>query len=383
MVPPSEGGVVNNPSDNKIYDPASLHPGLVQGAARFSKLAAECPQMTGVVIDDFLQNYKGNQTGCVKCPKSHPHAYGNLNSGEFCCPWPIDANGHCLRPPDAPKSGLTECCIKPGSMLQCQGYARCGVNPSNRTVCRSTGEKTITLDDVIQIKCALLGKTVSPETGHCDVESVAKTPQLKLFLTWYTRFSRGYHEDGLLSGKMPTDGLPIVDGVSLWIEGLDQDQEYKNWTSEYYQFRQVTDKARGGNLPRLTTYGGSYIEHSRIGILPPGPFKNMINASIALYDAKEMSGVFFFAGGSLPKLNASMWKAYDLVSFMDTQYQPWVGSACGTVGTVSGRRVQVLYGNISDHPDRRLPVKGTLTGERRCASVGGRAAPHRQHTRSF
>ena len=373
MVPHSEGGVVNNPNDTALYDPASSHPGLIQGAARFSQLAATCPQMAGVIIDDFLQNYRGNETGCIKCPPSHPYAYGNVNSGEYCCPWPLDATGHCTRPAKAPSKNLTECCILPGTVLACQGNVRCGVNPDDHRACGTKSQLTITLDDVIQIKCALVGKSVDPRTGRCDVTSPATTPQLQLFLTWYTRFTKGYVEDGLLSGRMPVSTMPIVDGVSLWIEGTDQNQEYTNWTAEYYEFRHVTDEARysRGQLPRLAVYGGSYIEHSRIGILPPGPFRNMLNASIELYDAQELSGFFFFAGGSLPKLNASMWDAYDLVNFMDSDYQSWIGTACGAVGTTSGRRVKVVYGNEGDHPDRHLRVKDTLTGENGAFCFGG------------
>ena len=59
MVPPTEGGVVNNPNDTALLAPASSQPGLVQGAARFSRLAAtRCPQLTGVVIDgaSFREN---------------------------------------------------------------------------------------------------------------------------------------------------------------------------------------------------------------------------------------------------------------------------------------------------------------------------------------
>ena len=64
LIPPSEKGVVNNPSDTKLLTPATP-PGLVQGAARFSKLASKCPQLTGIIIDDFLrcqQSKKGHKT---------------------------------------------------------------------------------------------------------------------------------------------------------------------------------------------------------------------------------------------------------------------------------------------------------------------------------
>ncbi|MDD1753673.1 MAG: hypothetical protein LUQ38_11365 [Methanotrichaceae archaeon] len=54
--PPSEGGVVNNPNDNILLEPANP-PGMIQGAARFSQLARMFPQIYGLIIDDFFGNY--------------------------------------------------------------------------------------------------------------------------------------------------------------------------------------------------------------------------------------------------------------------------------------------------------------------------------------
>ena len=96
-------------------------------------------------------------------------------------------------------------------------------------------------------------------------------------MVWYTRFTDGFVDDGLLSGSMPHDDVnngdhdddgvemnnaisidstssmdsrvhntstststsvvPIVDGVSLWLEGPSQNTEYLNWTSQYRDFR--------------------------------------------------------------------------------------------------------------------------------------------------
>lgn len=57
--PPSERGVVNNPKDTKLWEPESS-PGMIQAAARFSKLSSIFPQIRGVIIDDFWANYYGN-----------------------------------------------------------------------------------------------------------------------------------------------------------------------------------------------------------------------------------------------------------------------------------------------------------------------------------
>lgn len=56
VLPPSEGGVVNNPGDTSLLEPASP-PGMIQGARRYSELSKLFPQVTGMIIDDFWANY--------------------------------------------------------------------------------------------------------------------------------------------------------------------------------------------------------------------------------------------------------------------------------------------------------------------------------------
>jgi|WetSurMetagenome_2_1015567.scaffolds.fasta_scaffold44622_2 hypothetical protein len=59
ILPPSERGVINNPNDAKLWEPASP-PGMIQAAARFSRLSSIFPQIRGVIIDDFWANYYYN-----------------------------------------------------------------------------------------------------------------------------------------------------------------------------------------------------------------------------------------------------------------------------------------------------------------------------------
>jgi hypothetical protein len=56
ILPPSERGVVNNPRDTNLWEPAS-RPGMIQAAYRFSRLSKIFPQIKGVIIDDFWSNY--------------------------------------------------------------------------------------------------------------------------------------------------------------------------------------------------------------------------------------------------------------------------------------------------------------------------------------
>ncbi len=60
VVPPSEAGVVNNPADTELWVPAAS-PGMIQGAERYSKLSKLCPQIAGMIIDDFIANYRSGR----------------------------------------------------------------------------------------------------------------------------------------------------------------------------------------------------------------------------------------------------------------------------------------------------------------------------------
>lgn len=202
LLPPTERGQVNNPADSDPWVPLSEKVGMIQGAARYSKIAATCPQLTGVFIDDFLQQYIGkNQTmkptgPCfnVTCSASRGGAaglYGSNDAGWYCCPTPHNG-GHCAEP--ACKSTSEKncaCCAYPGAKSQCQGAARCTANPAKRkngTIpCNNgpSGLVKITLQDMKDIKAALQGKTVNPVTGKVDHSSVATTPHLKLGIIWY------------------------------------------------------------------------------------------------------------------------------------------------------------------------------------------------------
>jgi hypothetical protein len=58
--PPTEGGVVNQPGDTLLLQPYAESPGMIQAAHRFSELSKEYPQISGVIIDDFYENFLKN-----------------------------------------------------------------------------------------------------------------------------------------------------------------------------------------------------------------------------------------------------------------------------------------------------------------------------------
>jgi hypothetical protein len=56
IFPPSENGKVNEPQNKNLWKPESRR-GMIQTAKRFSELSKVCPQIAGLVIDDFYDNY--------------------------------------------------------------------------------------------------------------------------------------------------------------------------------------------------------------------------------------------------------------------------------------------------------------------------------------
>ena len=55
--PPTEKGVINQPNDTDLMKPVQIEPGMIQGAKRFSELSKRCPQLSGMIIDDFFNDY--------------------------------------------------------------------------------------------------------------------------------------------------------------------------------------------------------------------------------------------------------------------------------------------------------------------------------------
>lgn len=62
LLPPSEFGAVNQPKDSDIWKPFEKAPGMIQGAHRFSELSKRCPQIAGVIIDDFFNDFPKDMT---------------------------------------------------------------------------------------------------------------------------------------------------------------------------------------------------------------------------------------------------------------------------------------------------------------------------------
>jgi len=386
LVGPTEGGVFNNPNDTSLWEPLAPAsprggPGMIQGAHRWSELSKSCPQVAGIVLDDFWTNYAGD---CAPCPAG-TYGYGNIDGGYYCCDWPT-VGGRCEKPSAHERAndafaatthtGSTnkdsvelDCCLVPGTLKGCQGHARCGTNPRNHSACGSTSA-TLTLADMLDVKAALQGKTVNPVTGKVDHNSPPTTPHLHLFVVWYTHQTAGIKDDGLISNG-------TVDGVSLWVEGPSQNTLHGNWTMLVAECRA---KLNSWDVPMIPIMGGAYVSHSHTGWLPPAPFRDMFLQSVDMYEVGAMQGFFIFAGTLLPEMNATLWAEWDLPGLMRQNYQPWLGTAhVQVIDSTSGNPVigaicSVKYGTVTHVTRKNTDATGRVVFDGWSGKSAGR--PH-------
>ena len=381
LIAGSEGGTFSNPNDTALLSPLPLcrddmsecprgRAGMLQGAARWSKLARTCPQITGVIIDDFWTNINVNappapppSDSCAACPANSSHIYGSFSGGFYCCPWPTTA-GHCVKPSDASDVSAIrprlppECCLYPGfgtgRYSGCQGLPRCGTNPTNATPCGQT--RPLSPGDIADLKAALQGKPLLPGGGSgtpaVNHSAPALTPQLQLLVVTYERQIPQLANQSLLERR-------LIDGISFWISGPDQDQQYANLTRYVTECRELLGPTR----PILT---GGYLTHSHTGWLAPAPFYDLLHQSIDLYAAGTAQGFFVFAGTSLHAMNASLWAEWALPSRLQSAYFSLLGSAAVTIvdaatgEPVVGALVNVTFGAATHVTSKRSGHDGTV-----------------------
>ena len=223
------------------------------------------------------------------------------------------------------------CCLQPGSHEQCQSASRCGLNPGNHTPCGGYTPQALDLEQVRDIKAALMGKTVSE--GRVDHSSPATTPHLRLLVVTYQSQVPQLRNQSLLQES-------LIDGISFWIHGPDQNRGETNLTSWISSVRAIVG-------PTLPVFTGAYVTYSSIGWTKPAEFYQLLAQSIDLYDQGLVQGFFVFAGSVLQKMNASLWAAWDIPGFLDREYQPYLGSAIVTARDAnSGEMIESAVGTV-------------------------------------
>lgn len=329
----SEGGVWSNTNDTDLWHPlgrggAAPGTGILQGAARWSKLSQICPQIAGIIVDDFFNNYAPpsppDPGPCAHCPVDRPHLYGTGNGGFFCCAYA--ARGHCEPPPGKPE--VPPCCIAPGFARGCQSVSRCGTNPANHTPCGAA----VPLDEehMAELKAALSGKELLPD-GRVNLSSVATTPHLQLQVVTYEP-----QIDEFAPGKSPARmlSLGLIDGISFWIEGRNQDTNHSDLTN-------MVRRLRGHVGRSLPIYTGAYLTNSATGLLTPAPAYDMLQQSMELYNSGQVSGFYWFSGTALGALNETDWLRWDLPGWLAANYWPWVSDAkCVVLDAATGKPIR-------------------------------------------
>eukprot|EP01006_Ploeotia_vitrea_P010034 TRINITY_DN25593_c0_g1_i1.p1 TRINITY_DN25593_c0_g1~~TRINITY_DN25593_c0_g1_i1.p1 ORF type:complete len:413 (+),score=32.82 TRINITY_DN25593_c0_g1_i1:39-1241(+) len=236
LAPPSEGGVVNNPNDTNIWVPAKK-PGLIQSAHRWSVIATQCPQVFGIIIDDFYWNFP----------------------------------------------------------------------------------KHITLDDLKDIRGALMGKPINPQTGEVDHSAPATTPWLQLFTVYYT-------SQFPFSG-VKTQVLPYIDGVSFWM--FAQQTHYSKFDSYIKELQ--------GWLPGKRILTGVYISNSGHHNISKSSIWDTTTDALALYKQGAIQHHIFFAGAFFTKklISKAQWDYLQLPVLFEKDLWPGLKTGGAVVQSCS------------------------------------------------
>ena len=279
LLPPSEFGAVNQPKDSDLLKPFEKQPGMIQGAHRFSELSKRCPQIAGVIIDDFFNDFP----------------------------------------------------------------------------------KEMTLEDLRDLKDALLGKTLDEE-GNVDNSSTPTTPDLKLYIVVYE-----HH----LDRQVDPQALKLLDGVCFWM--WKQTEHYKHFDD----YMTTVDRV----YPGKEVISGVYVRHSReVPVVPS--VHHIMERAIDLYAKGRINGLLIFSAIWLSReeTKPERWSELALPQFLGRLYYPFLGEGKGLV--VDARTNKPIKGalvSLSRMADGKLlPATRKLTNERGEYHFGGWAGNNKK-----
>jgi len=177
--------------------------------------------------------------------------------------------------------------------------------------------KTITADELRDIKDALLGKRVDAK-GNVDHSSPVTTPHLKLYAVVYDhqidRFSKLNQSDKA--------AIDLVDGISFWI--WKQNQNYKKFDDYLETIRK--------DYPSKEILTGIYIFNS--GQTPtPESIRYMFEQAVNQYAEGKINSLIFFSAIwlSREKITPERWNELDIPGLLNRTYYPFLGEGKGRV----------------------------------------------------
>jgi hypothetical protein len=183
----------------------------------------------------------------------------------------------------------------------------------------------ITLQEAMDIKAALLGKTVRDD-GTVDHASVPRTPHLRLLTTWYASETAGF-----ISRFGQGDGiLDVIDGANLWVvpQTISAAEKY---TKDVAALRELLPASK-------TIIAGDYVLYNLPNWEDPQSFFSIMNQTLQMYDDGKIEGSFLFAGVwfTAQHMNHSFWDKLQMPQWMDEHYYPHLGAVEGVVTSSNG-----------------------------------------------
>jgi hypothetical protein len=170
-----------------------------------------------------------------------------------------------------------------------------------------------------------------------------------------------YNEQVNMVGRgTPLFDQGLIDGISLWIEGPEQGSLHGTLTA-------LVGKVRSRVGPTMPIFTGAYLLHSHTGWLPPAPFYDMLEQSVALYDDNRAQGFYIFAGNQLSRMNRTQWESWRLPAKLHHSTHAWLGDAhvhvrdAASGEPISGALVHAAYNGSTHVTSKRTSVVGVMS----------------------
>ena len=213
--------------------------------------------------------------------------------------------------------------------------------------------KTLTAENLLDIKDALLGKTVD-ENGNVDHSSPATTPHLKLYGVIYN------HQLDRLDKTI----FDLLDGVNFWI--WQQNENYQ----KFDEFLETVRKT----YPNKEILAGVYIFNSKQTPTPES-IHYLLEHAVEQYKKGNVNSLFLFSAIwlSREKITPERWRELALPKLLNRIYYPFLGEGKGRVVDAKTKKpiANALVTVTRNVSGKSLLVAGKFTDEHGQFSFGG------------
>jgi len=183
----------------------------------------------------------------------------------------------------------------------------------------------ITLEDVIKIKDALIGRKLD-SNGNVEHNSIATTPNLKLYIVLYADHENEIDVHDNVIKK-------VIDGINLWI---------RNQASNYSKLDLYLEKAHK-NFPNKNIVLGIFTNTENDGkAIGHKSIFYLIKHAIDYYNKGSISGIQLFSGPWLSEdyISKARWDSLAIPEILNKYYYPYLGEAYGKIiNAVTGKPI--------------------------------------------